>query len=297
MSYASAQDFGMGAGFTRYVAPGQAEVEAFVKSIYGALGVTFGTTYSTTSFSHPMAPLCFDKMTGKSVISKAQADVYMRKWEELKIMYPEATAKVGMAMCMPTIYRNPPQMTWDEYYKQNLASTTVNLDMSPAVNTVADGTPGSWNVSGTQKSGSIYSYNFVDKAAAQTYAQAVVDSGGTATMYQVPVSAPPPTDPWSNITAGVPPTTISPVEQGGYPVGNALMQTCKVGMPCNGITTGGTPTPPGVYVPPQTAMTPDDMYTSPILPQQPQAAPKSNAGMMALLLAIPAGAAWYFFNK
>ncbi len=255
------------------VVPGTAEV-ANLKAMFEA-GIKAGFDPNVDLRS---VPCCVD-------MDKDRWHLLMKKYEEMELLYPEAL-KANPIMCNNTtsIPRYFPPISVKAYYDEYLRSKTVNLDMTPAVNTVPDGTPGSWNVTGTQKSGSMYSYNFGDKAAAQTYAQAVVDSGGTATMYQVPVASTPSGGTFST-----------------SPIAQQLNTVVSTSIPYQGpVTTGGTPTPPDVYVPPQTVtMTPDQMYANPVLPEQaaPVAQQKSNVGLMAALIAVPAAAAWWFFHK
>lgn len=148
-----------------------------------------------------------------------QAKAWVSKYNTLKTMYPTAMAAAKFSPCTAGNDQGYRPWTMDEWYTNQYGSTVTKIDMTPAVNTVPAGTPGSWNVTGTQSSGSLYGYNFADQAAAQAYAQAVVDSGGTATMYQVPPGATPPSSMVTPVTGGT-------VGSGQYEViGNAATGT------------------------------------------------------------------------
>lgn len=55
-----------------------------------------------------------------------------------------------------------------------------DLDPEVPLDTVANGTQGSWNLYGKLPSGKLYSYNFQDKSSATAYGNTVINSGGTA---------------------------------------------------------------------------------------------------------------------
>lgn len=305
--------------------PGETEVKAFVTSVSSALRGTRG---------YPGGDVLWPGMC--TTASGDQMLAYIKKWNDLKMLYPAAAAKYPMNCFASTTGTDRKQnaVPLQTYYDQFISTHTVNIDMTPATNTVASGTPGSWNVSGTQKSGVLYGYNFADQATAQNYAQAVVDSGGTATMYQVPASA---------ATAMPAPVTGGAVGSGQYQAkgtvatgdsvdrffpdltsarnfvstvnsagGHVVLidtstgQTIAVESMAAPVYSSPAPSS-GVYIPPPApqyysgsspVQTPDQIYTSPApveaVPQEQASSGPSMTGM-ALLLAVPA-AAWLYFK-
>lgn len=193
----------MGAIFNpRPPAPGATEVENFKNSIITAIGGRPGIR---------------NECWKAKAVSDDQAKAWVARLAELNALYPGSTA--GFSPCTAGNDQGYRPLSMQEWYDGYHGIHFTNIDMTPASNTVAAGTPGSWNVSGTQKSGALYGYNFADQATAQNYAQAVVDSGGTATMYQVPLS--------SSASTGMPaPVTGGKVGSGQYEViGNAATGT------------------------------------------------------------------------
>jgi hypothetical protein len=254
-------DFGM-ISMVRPPVPGIAEVQALVSAFNS-------DTYAGKSMGVMGGGyLCAN-------VPKEKWPIYLRKWEEMNTLYP-AAVKANPLRCFPTMVINGKIVGTDrdsnrqmatDWYAANLASHTVNIDLTPAVNTVPFGTPMSFNVSGQMPQtvgGKQYSYNFSDEQSARAYAQSIVDASGTVTIYQVPnPTAPPPIVPPPSITP--PPTTGLPVQpttmpltQGPPPVlyDPTAPYTPSYG-PVGGATTAGTPTynpPPVDYAPPSSVI-------------------------------------------
>ncbi len=233
------------------VVPGTSEVKSLVDAFnHDTLGPSGRSMWDSYGY------LCAN-------VPKDRWPIYMRKLEELKALYPDAV-KANPMRCFPTMVingkivgtdRDSNRMYAVDWYNQYGRDKLVNLDLSPAVNTVARGTPASWNVIGMmpQNKGS-YGYAFMDEGAARNYAQAIVDAGGSATIYQEPQSQPvPPLSTLPNLVTSV------PVATPGGPAAPAYDPTApykpSYGAP-GGATVAGTPT----YQPPPVD---EDSYQQP----------------------------------
>lgn len=268
MSYMSLGQ--MGATLGPPPAPGTAEINSFLNTVVTGIGGRVGVRNECWKMKMP---------------SRDVAKIWMNKYNELKTLYPVAMSRANFSPCTAGNDQGYRPMSMDEWFNSYFASQVVKLDMSPAQNTVAAGTPGSWNVAGAQQSGAIYGYNFADRDVAQTYAQAVVDSGGTATMYQVPFANAP-------ILPPPPQTAAAAIASNPNPYIAAVPYIA----------------PAQYYAPVGTtqtaAMDPSQVYNNPIIPPavvdvpapQPVASGMGTVTLLALA-AIPVGAYMYFKHR
>lgn len=227
---------------------------------------------------------------------------FLRKEDEIKTLYPEAYAEAASCIdiiTLPNGRGHYQPMPIKDYYDKYIATKTVNIDLTPAINTVPFGTPLSFNVSGQMpvtQGGKAYSYNFMDEAGARAYGQSIVDANGTATIYQVPAPAPvqTPFQPPAPVPSPAPPSAT-----GGQPTPPAYDISAPYVPsygPVGGQTTAGTPTyqpPPMEYQQPTAVIVaptstdqglPEQIpSTAPALPS----APATSGGFPWFLLAIP----------